>query len=236
MLGTWINFAAIIIGGCLGVFLGSRLPERVKNTVIAGMGLFVIALGTQMFLKTTNSIIPLGGLLIGGLLGEWWKIEEGFSNLGGWLERRILPQKEEGGHEKFIRGFLSASVLFCAGPIAILGSIQGGLTGDTQMLIVKSILDGFITMSFASTMGVGVAFSALPVLVYQGAITLLAYQLKPIATGLMLAEMTAAGGLVLMAVGISSVLNMYKIRVGSFIPALFITPLLVYILQLLHLI
>ena len=236
MLGTWINFAAIIIGGCLGVFLGSRLPERVKNTVIAGMGLFVIALGIQMFLKTTNSIIPLGGLLIGGLLGEWWKIEEGFSNLGGWLERRILPQKEEGGHEKFIRGFLSASVLFCAGPIAILGSIQGGLTGDTQMLIVKSILDGFITMSFASTMGVGVAFSALPVLVYQGSITLLAYQLKPIATGLMLSEMTAAGGLVLMAVGISSVLNMYKIRVGSFIPALFITPLLVYILQLLHLI
>jgi uncharacterized membrane protein YqgA involved in biofilm formation len=236
MLGTWINFAAIIIGGCLGVFLGSRLPERVKNTVIAAMGLFVIALGIQMFLKTTNSIIPLGGLLIGGLLGEWWKIEEGFSNLGGWLERRILPQKEEGGHEKFIRGFLSASVLFCAGPIAILGSIQGGLTGDTQMLIVKSILDGFITMSFASTMGVGVAFSALPVLVYQGAITLLAYQLKPIATGLMLSEMTAAGGLVLMAVGISSVLNMYKIRVGSFIPALFITPLLVYFLQLLHLI
>ena len=104
------------------------------------------------------------------------------------------------------------------------------------MLIVKSILDGFITMSFASTMGVGVAFSALPVLVYQGAITLLAFQLKPIATGLMLSEMTAAGGLVLMAVGISSVLNMYKIRVGSFIPALFVTPLLVYILQLLHLI
>ncbi len=236
MLGTWINFAAIIIGGCIGVFLGSRLPERVKNTVIAGMGLFVIALGIQMFLKTTNSIIPLGGLLIGSLLGEWWKIEEGFSNLGGWLERRILPQKEEGGQEKFIRGFLSASVLFCAGPIAILGSIQGGLTGDTQMLIVKSILDGFITMSFASTMGVGVAFSALPVLIYQGAITLLAFQLKPIATGLMLSEMTAAGGLVLMAVGISSVLNMYKIRVGSFIPALFVTPLLVYLLQLLHLI
>src|SRR5512133_1692048 len=107
MLGTWINFAAIIVGGGLGVFLGSRLSDRVKNTVIAGMGLFVIALGIQMFLKTSNSIIPLGGLLIGGLLGEWWKIEEGFSNMGGWLERRILPQQTEGGQEKFICGFLT---------------------------------------------------------------------------------------------------------------------------------
>jgi hypothetical protein len=112
MLGTWINFAAIIVGGGLGVFLGGRLSDRVKNTVIAGMGLFVIALGVQMFLKTTNSIIPLGGLLIGGLLGEWWKVEEGFSNLGAWLERRILPQKVEGGQEKFVRGFLTASILF----------------------------------------------------------------------------------------------------------------------------
>jgi len=189
-----------------------------------------------MFLETTNSIIPLGGLLIGGLLGEWWKIEEGFSKLGSWLERRFMPQKEEGSQEKFLRGFLAASILFCSGPMAILGSIQGGLYGDHQMLIIKSILDGFIALSFASTMGVGVSFSALPVFVYQGAITLLAEQLKPLTTGLMLSEMTAVGGLVLMAVGVSSVLNLQKIRVGSFIPALFTTPLLVYILQLLHII
>ncbi len=236
MLGTWINFAAIIVGGSLGVFLGARLSDRVKNTVIAGMGLFIIALGIQMFLKTTNSILPLGGLLIGGLLGEWWKIEEAFTNLGAWLERRILPQKAEGGQEKFVRGFLSASILFCAGPIAILGSIQGGLYGDTQLLVVKSILDGFIALSFASTMGIGVSFSALPVFVYQGVMTILAVQLKPLSSGIMLSEMTAVGGLVLMAVGVSSVLNMYKIRVGSFIPALFTTPLLVYLLQLLNLI
>lgn len=236
MLGTWINFAAIIVGGALGLFLGSRLSDRVKNTVIAGMGLFVIAIGIKMFLETTNSIIPLGGLLIGGLLGEWWKIEEGFSKLGSWLERRFMPQKEEGGQERFLRGFLAASILFCSGPMAILGSIQGGLYGDHQMLIIKSILDGFIALSFASTMGVGVSFSALPVFIYQGAITLLAEQLRPLTTGLMLSEMTAVGGLVLMAVGVSSVLNLQKIRVGSFIPALFTTPLLVYILQLLHII
>jgi hypothetical protein len=236
MLGTWINFAAIIVGGTLGVFLGARLSDRVKNTVIAGMGLFIIALGIQMFLKTTNSILPLGGLLIGGLLGEWWKIEEAFTSLGAWLERRILPQKAEDGQEKFVRGFLSASILFCAGPIAILGSIQGGLYGDTQLLVVKSILDGFIALSFASTMGIGVSFSALPVFVYQGVMTLLAVQLKPLSSGIMLSEMTAVGGLVLMAVGVSSVLNMYKIRVGSFIPALFTTPLLVYLLQLLNII
>lgn len=236
MLGTWINVAAIIIGGALGLFLGSRLPDRVKNTVISGMGLFVIAIGVKMFLSTTNSIIPLGGLLIGGLLGEWWKIEEGFSNLGTWLERRFIRNQETGGQEKFLRGFLAASILFCSGPMAILGSIQGGLYSDHQMLIIKSILDGFIALSFASSMGVGVSFSAIPVLVYQGAITLLAGQLKPLTTGVMMSEMTAVGGLVLMAVGVSSVLNMYKIRVGSFIPALFTTPLLVYILQLLHII
>lgn len=236
MLGTWINVIAIIIGGSLGLFLGSRLPDRVKNTVIAGMGLFVIAIGVKMFLETTNSIIPLGGLLIGALLGEWWKIEEGFSNLGAWLERRFLRQNQEGGQEKFLRGFLAASILFCSGPMAILGSIQGGLYSDHQMLIIKSILDGFIALSFASTLGVGVSFSALPVLAYQGVITMLAVQLKPLTTGVMLSEMTAVGGLVLMAVGVSGVLNLAKIRVGSFIPALFTTPLLVYILQLLRVI
>ncbi|MBA4419610.1 MAG: DUF554 domain-containing protein [Anaerolinea sp.] len=236
MLGTWINVIAIIIGGALGLVLGSRLPDRVKNTVISGMGLFVIAIGIKMFLETTNSIIPLGGLLIGALLGEWWKIEEGFSNLGAWLEQRFIPQREDGGQEKFLRGFLAASILFCSGPMAILGSIQGGLYSDHQMLIIKSILDGFIALSFASTMGVGVSFSALPVLAYQGVITMLAVQLKPLTTGVMLSEMTAVGGLVLMAVGISGVLNLAKIRVGSFIPALFTTPLLVYILQLLKVI
>ena len=236
MLGTWINVIAIIIGGVLGLVLGRRLPDRVKNTVISGMGLFVIAIGIKMFLETTNSIIPLGGLLIGALLGEWWKIEEGFSNLGAWLEQRFIPQREDGGQEKFLRGFLAASILFCSGPMAILGSIQGGLYSDHQMLIIKSILDGFIALSFASTLGVGVSFSALPVLAYQGFITMLAVQLKPLTTGVMLSEMTAVGGLVLMAVGISGVLNLAKIRVGSFIPALFTTPLLVYILQLLKVI
>ncbi len=233
MLGTWINVLAIIAGGSLGLLLGSRLPERVKNTVISGMGLFVIAIGLKMFLETTNSIIPLGGLLIGAFLGEWWKIEEGFSALGMWLERRFIRGTDSGGQEKFLRGFLAASILFCSGPMAILGSIQGGLNNDHQMLIIKSILDGFICLSFASTMGVGVIFSAIPVLGYQGAIVLLAGQLKPLTSGMMMSEMTAVGGLVLMAVGVSSVMNMYKIRVGSFIPALFTTPLLVYLLKLL---
>lgn len=234
MLGTWINIGAIILGSMIGLLLGGRLPERFKQTVIAALGLFVIATGIKMFLSTSNSLIPLGGLLLGGMLGEWWRIEEGFARLGTWLEKKFMRQNDTGAQERFLRGFISTSILFCAGPMAVLGSIWGGLEGDYQVLIIKSLLDGFFALSFASTMGVGVAFSALPVLVYQGAITLLAGQLTILTTPVMKSEIEAVGGLVLMAIGISSNLNIIKIRVGSFIPALLTTPLLIYILQLLH--
>jgi len=231
MIGTWINFAAIVAGGCLGVLLGGKLSERVKSTILGGMGLFVIAMGVQMFLKTSNSLITLGAVVIGGLLGEWWKIEEGVSRLGGWLETRFTKEKDSTSRERFIRGFLTASVLFCAGPVAILGSIQNGAQGDPQLLIIKSVLDGLFAMSFASTVGIGVAFSALPVLVYQGILTLLSIQLQAVLNDAMMQELTAAGGVVLMAVGVSSVLGIYKMRVGSLVPALILAPFIVWILQ-----
>ncbi len=236
MIGTWINLFAIIIGGTLGMLIGGKLSSKVKSTLLGGMGLFTIALGVQMFLKTTNSILPLGALIIGGLLGEWMRIEEGVSVLGGWLERKFSKTDDAGDREKFIRGFLLASVLFCAGPVAILGSIQDGAQGNPQLLIVKSILDAFFALSFASTMGIGVAFSALPVFVYQAILTLFGAQLQNILNPTMMAELTATGGVVLMAVGVSGILNLYKIRVGNFIPSLFIAPLLVWVLELLGLV
>jgi uncharacterized membrane protein YqgA involved in biofilm formation len=165
------------------------------------------------------------------LLGEWWKIEEGVSRLGGWLETRFTKEEDSSSRERFIRGFLTASVLFCAGPVAILGSIQNGAQGDPQLLIIKSVLDGLFAMSFASTVGIGVAFSALPVFVYQGTLTLLSIQLQAVLNDAMLQELTAAGGVVLMAVGVSSVLGIYKMRVGSLVPALIIAPLIVWIVQ-----
>jgi uncharacterized protein len=231
MIGTWINFAAIIVGGALGVFFGSRLSPRIKNTILGGMGLFVFAMAIQMFLKTSNILFPLGGIVIGGLLGEWIKIEEGFGKLGSWLESRFSRNHSSTDQERFIRGFLSASIIFISGPVAILGSIQDGALAKPQLLIVKAVLDGLFAMTFASSMGIGVAFSALPVLAYQGVLSVLSVQLNSIINTAMMNELSSVGGVVLMGVAVSSILEIKKLRVGSFIPALLITPLLVWFCQ-----
>lgn len=229
MTGNFINLIAILVGSAIGVFFGARLSEHLKATVISGMGLFTTAVGIQMFLKTENALIVLGALIFGAILGEWWKVEEGVQNLGIWLEKR-LAGSSEGGSSRFVRGFLTASVLYCTGPMAVLGSISDGLRGDYLTLSIKSVLDGFLSIAFASTLGIGVAFSALPVFVYQGSISLLAAQLNAIVTTTMMNEMTATGGVLLMGIGLSSILEIKKIRVGNFLPALAIAPLLVYLL------
>jgi uncharacterized membrane protein YqgA involved in biofilm formation len=175
MTGTLLNIATVIAGSVIGLIFGARIPAKLKETIIAGMGLFTVAMGLQMFLKTENPLIVLGALLIGTLLGEWWRIEDGLHRLGEILEQRF-SREENDGSNKFVRGFLTASLLFCVGPMTILGSIQDGLTGDYNLLAVKSVLDGFASIAFASTLGIGVAFSSLIILVYQGGISLLAGQ------------------------------------------------------------
>ncbi|MGA7194817.1 MAG: DUF554 domain-containing protein [Anaerolineales bacterium] len=237
MTGTLINVATILIGGTLGLIFGARVPERLKATVISGMGLFTGAIGMQMFLKTENSLIVLGALLIGALLGEWWRIEDRLQSLGQILEARFAKNDStnangEVASNNFVRGFLTASLLFCVGPIAILGSIQDGLTGNYNLLAVKSVLDGFASLAFASTLGVGVLFSSLMILVYQGGISLLAAQLNAIVTQSMMNEMTATGGVILIGLALSSLLEIKKIRAGNFLPALVIAPLIVWILSL----
>jgi uncharacterized membrane protein YqgA involved in biofilm formation len=240
MTGTIINIITVIFGGTLGLLFGARLPERLKATVVAGLGLFTAAIGIQMFLKTENPLIALGALLIGALLGEWWKIEDGLQNLGRFLEERFTPSPEPATvsgastSTNFVRGFLTASLLFCVGPMTILGSIQDGLTGNYELLAVKSILDGFASLAFASSLGVGVLFSTLVILVFQGGISLLAVQLNALVTTPMLNEMTATGGVILMGLAISSLLEIKKIRTGNFLPALAIAPLIVWILSLLE--
>ena len=243
MTGTIINIITVLIGGTLGLLFGSRLPDRLKGTVVAGMGLFTFAIGIQMFLKTENPLIVLGGLLIGAILGEWWKIEDGLQNLGRILEERFMREPEPASAHgtstnsapkgDFVRGFLTASLLFCVGPMTILGSIQDGLTGNYELLAVKSVLDGFASLAFASTLGVGVLFSTLVILAFQGGISLLAVQLNALVTAPMLNEMTATGGVILMGLAISSLLEIKKIRTGNFLPALAVAPLIVWILSLL---
>ena len=242
MTGTFINVAAILIGGIIGLIFGSRIPERYKSTVIAGMGLFTMAMGLQMFLKSNNQLIVLGALLIGALLGEWIGIEDGLQTLGETLEKRFSRNAnpidqtldKSASNSRFVRGFMVTSLLFCIGPMAILGSLQDGMTGDYKLLAVKSTLDGFGAIAFASTLGVGVLFSSFMVLIYQGGISLLAGQLSAIVTDPMMAEMTATGGVILMGVALSSLLEIKKIRLGNFLPALAVAPLIVWVLSFLN--
>jgi uncharacterized protein len=229
MTGTLLNIATVLVGGLLGLLFGARIPERVKQTVIAGLGLFTAAMGVKMFLETENPLIVLGALLVGGLLGEWWKIEDGMQALGAMLQRRFAAGQES---SRFINGFLTASLLFCVGPMTILGSIQDGLTGNYELLAIKSVLDGFAALAFSSTLGMGVLFSTLVLLVYQGGISLLAAQLDKIVTASMMNEMTAAGGVILIGIAVSSLLELKKIRVGNFLPALVIAPLIVWVVGL----
>jgi len=263
MTGTLINAVAVLIGGSLGLLFGARLPEKLKTTVIIGMGLFTAALGVQMFLRTENPLIVLGSIIIGVLLGEWWRIEERLQRVGEYLERRFARANRELSTEdsefpapmpaqvapvgrtegdavqsSFVRGFLIASLLFCVGPLTILGSIQDGLTGDYTLLAVKSVLDGFAALAFASTLGVGVLFSVLTILVYQGGISLLAGWMtagldpQAIAANPMVTQMTAVGGVILLGLAISSLLELKRIRVGNFLPALAVAPLIVWVMSL----
>lgn len=241
MTGTFINVATVLIGGTIGLFFGSRIPEKLKATVIAGLGLFTAAMGLQMFLKTQNPLIVLGALLIGSLLGEWWRIEDRIQALGQVLEARFSRDTDTGSGSKFVRGFLTASLLFCIGPMTIVGSINDGLSGDYNLLAVKSVLDGFAAMAFASSLGIGVLFSSITVFVFQGGISLAAMQVaRTLATssGMEVAqndphilELTATGGVILLGLAISSLLEIKKIRAGNFLPALAIAPLIVWVIE-----
>ena len=248
MIGTLLNIATVLVGGTIGLFFGSRFSEGMRKTVVAGLGLFTLAYGIFNFLKTQNPIIVLGSLLAGALLGEWWHIEQGLQNIGKWFEilfskvlagRSALKDNSENGPSPvrlnipsgdFVRGFLTASLVFCVGPMTILGSIQDGLSGDYSLLAIKSVLDGFAAMAFASTLGVGVIFSIVVILFVQGGISLLAGLLSAAVTPSMMAEMTAVGGVLLLGIALSSLLEIKPIRVGNFLPALAIAPLVVAIL------
>ncbi len=231
MTGTLINIGTVVAGSLIGTTLGARLPERVRATVLNGLGLVTLTIGIQLTLQTKNILIVMGAVLVGGILGEWWKLEEHLQGLGAWLERRV--QGADGGGQQaitFIQGFVTASLVFCIGPMAILGSIQDGLTGDYRLLAIKALLDGFGALAFASSMGIGVIFSALTILVYQGLITLLAGQAQQILSSAMIAEMTATGGVLILGISLL-LLDLKRIRLANFLPAIIVAPLIVAILE-----
>jgi len=230
--GTIINVITVLVGGTLGTLLGARLPERMRETIMHALGLLTIVIGVQLSLETGNILIVLGSLLVGGLIGEWLHIERGIDQVGQWIEKRTGGGDGPAGPgagvgaTRFSHAFLTASLVFCVGPMTILGSIQDGLTGDYTLLAVKSTMDGFAALAFSSTLGPGVIFSALTVLLYQGGLTLGAGWADAILSEPMVAEMTATGGVLMLALGLG-LLQVKKIRAGNLLPAIVIAPLIV---------
>ena len=230
MIGTLLNIATVLLGGGLGTFLGHRLPERMRETVMHGLGLVTLVVGMHLTLKTQNILIVMGSILVGAILGEWCRIDVGLERVSNWLRDRVARGASAHHRTHFTEGFVTASLVFCIGPMTILGSIQDGLTGDYQLLAVKSLLDGFAALAFASSLGIGVLFSVLTILIYQGGLTLLAGLFQSVLNAAMIAEMTATGGVMILAIGLL-LLDLKRIRVANLLPALLIAPLIVALLQ-----
>ena len=220
-LGTIINVAAIIVGTAIGALLGNRLPQKMRETAMDGLGLVCVVIGLTMAVKTQNILYVMGAVLLGGITGELLKIERGLERLGDYFQSRFSS-----GSSTFATGFVTASLIFCIGPMAVLGAIDDGLRGDITILVVKAMLDGVTSLAFAATLGWGVGLSILPLALYQGGITLAAGMADQILSDAMITEMTATGGLLVLAIALR-ILNLKQVRVGNFLPALIFAPLLV---------
>lgn len=219
--GTLLNAATVLIGGLIGTRLGARLPERLRATVVRGLGLFTIALGLQGALQTRNVIILLFAILLGGLAGSALSLDARLRGIGDALQRRLAAK---GG--RVSEAFVTTSIVFCVGPLTFLGAIQNGISGDARLLTIKSVLDGFAALAFAASLGWGVLLSVITILVYQGALAAGASLFARALTESMLGEMSAAGGLLVMGVGLR-LLEIKDVQVADFLPAIFIAPAIV---------
>jgi len=224
MLGTVVNTLAIIAGSLLGLLLRGGIPKKFSNIIMHAIGLAVVLIGIKTALKTDDILIVIVSLALGSLLGELLRIEDRLERLGNWLGT-ALSKDSEG----LSKGFVSASLLYCVGAMAIVGSMESGLSGNHQTLFAKSILDGVGSILFASTLGIGVLFSAASVFIYQGFITLSAGFIKPFLSPDVVSQMSAVGGLLILAIGVG-LLEIKKIKIGNMLPSIFI-PLCYQVLK-----
>jgi hypothetical protein len=216
LVGTIVNSIVVIIGAVFGILFRRALPEKVKETVISALGLGTVVIGLSMALKTQNILVVLVSLVVGGTVGELLDLDGELQRLGKTLERWVGA-----GGGDFARGFVATSLLYCVGSMAILGAIEDGLRGDHSILFAKSVLDGISAVIFASAMGIGVAFSSISVFIYQGSIALLARWAAPLLPGPIITEMSATGGIIIIAIGLG-LLEVKRVRVANLLPALFI--------------
>lgn len=224
-LGTLINTATVLLGGSVGLIIGDRIPERIRTIVVQVIGLVTLGLGLSDVLKTHNMVFPLVGMVLGAIVGEALDIERRLEGIGEVIRRRFAGNQEPG---RFVNGFVTATLLFCIGPLTILGAMQDA-TGETpQLYIIKGTLDGFMNVIFGAIYGVGAIFSALSIFVVQGSLTLGGSALDNLLNDRMRIELFSAGGFAVMAIGLN-LLEIKKIRLGSLLPGLVITPLLVWL-------
>ncbi|HBB31430.1 MAG TPA: DUF554 domain-containing protein [Cyanobacteria bacterium UBA8803] len=234
--GTWINATTVALGTTLGLFLKHRLPLRMQQIITQGVGLLTLFLGLTMagsmaqvqVGSVDGVVLGLLTIVLGGVLGEWWRIEAGLHSVGNWLKNRFR------GSGSFTEGFVAASLLFCVGPMTLLGSLNNGLTGDNTLLTLKAVMDGIAAIALSSSFGVGVGFSIVVILLYQGGISLvagiLAQALPDPANNPQILLVTGVGGLMILATGIN-LLELAQVRVASFLPALGLAPLIYQVVK-----
>ena len=234
--GTWINVFTILIGTALGLLLGSRLPKRMQQIITQALGLMTLWIGISMAGRLADAqggaidgaVLGLLSMVGGGFLGEWWQLGDRLAGLGDWLKKHLR------GQGKFTEGFVATSLLFCIGPMALIGSLNNGLSNDNTLLVIKAMMDGLASIPFASTYGLGVGFSTLPLLIYQGSLSLLAAVFSNLLPNPeadpRIFLLTGIGGLMIMGISFN-LLELLRVRVGSFLPALIIAPLLFELAQ-----
>ena len=223
MFGTIVNSLSILVGSLVGIILKKGIKDDYKTTIMDGISLTVIVIGIMGGIKSENIILAISSIVIGSLIGEIIGIEKKLDGLGDKLQKSFGAKDSN-----FSKGFVTASLVYCVGAMAIVGSLESGIQGNHQTLFAKSILDGISAIIFSSTLGIGVAFSAVAVFIYQGTITLLASSVKGLLTPQVINEMSAIGGILIMAIGIN-VLGIKKIKVGNMLPAIFI-PIIYYMI------
>jgi len=226
LFGTIVNTLAIIAGSLLGLTFRGGIPQKYHATVMQALGLAVILIGLKGALKTDSLLLLIFSLVIGSVTGELLRIEDRLEGVGHWFETRL--KKAGNGISK---GFVTASLVYCVGSMAIVGSLESGLTGNHQTLFAKAVLDGVSSIIFASTLGFGVLLSSLPVFIYQGLITVTASHIKPLLTPEVITQMSSVGGLLIMAIGIN-LLEIKRLKVGNMLPSIFIPLVYMMLLRL----
>lgn len=220
MVGTLINVGTVLLGSSIGLIIRSKLPERFIQIIFQVFGLFTLFLGVKMALETQNIMVMIFSLLIGTLLGEWWNIEKGMSRFAEFIKRKM-----KSGSDSFTEGFITAFLIFCMGSLTILGAVEEGLGGKPNLLLTKSLMDGFSSMALASALGAGVLFSVIPLFIYQGGLTLFASYISDALSTAVIAELSAVGGVLLIGLGFV-LLEVKKVRVMNMLPALIIVVFL----------